>query len=74
MGKSNSAKMQKIIRDFEKYFEKKYGSLDAWPPDAYPQEPPELSDPPTIHEMLRFKEFRIALNKDRKKKGKIPFV
>ena len=63
-----------MIRDFEKYFKKKYGSLDAWPPEVYPQEPPELSEPPTLHEMLKFEDFRDAVNKERIKKKLIPFV
>ena len=69
--KKNSAVIQKMIRDFEKYFKKKYGSLDAWLPSAYPH---ELSKPPTLHEMLRFKEFREAVNKELEQQGKVKFV
>ena len=70
-----------MIRDFEKYFVKKYGSLDAWPPEVYPHELSEevayrheLSKPPTLHEMLGFKEFRESVNKELRKNGKIPFA
>ena len=61
----------KFIRDFEKFFVEKYGSLDAWPPCVYQH---KLSKPPTLHEMLGFKEFRESVNKELKKKGKIPFA
>ena len=70
----------KFIRDFEKYFVEKYGSLDAWPPCVYQRELEEevyrhkLSKPPTLHEMLGFKELRESINRELRKQGKIPFA
>lgn len=73
---------QKMIRDFEIFFVEKYGSLDAWPPCVYQHELSaeeevyrhKLSKPPTLHEMLWFKEFREAVNKELEQKGKVKFA
>ena len=66
---SNSDKIQKIVRDFDRYFENK---KHPEPEPPWPElEPPEPCD---LHEILQLKKLRDAINEDRDKQGKIRFV
>ncbi len=66
---SNSDKIQKIVRDFDRYFENK---KHPEPEPPWPElEPPEPCD---LHEILKIDELRAAINKKRVKQGKVKFV